>query len=311
MRKLTTGLLLSIVSGCLFSMQAQADCSSVAMATNPTVNFGVITAQRDLSIGGDIVTKVIPAGNNLIANGCYDDIREKVSVNLANYPLIGNKLFESGVKGVGIRIKVNDVQIGSTFLIQSQAGSQNNSRYSPKIEVTLVKTGDITPGKVSMGPILTLAEYSSGAYKDALTYRVSSGGITQALCEITGSASIPVEMGTAQVTDFNGKGSTLPPVDVTIPLECNSGTSVNISFDATSSHQNGIIDLNSGSSAEGIGIQLKLKDIPVLFNHALFVAETTGQGKFDIPLTASYIQTDDSIKAGLASAVANFTVTYE
>jgi len=60
-----------------------------------------------------------------------------------------------------------------------------------------------------------------------------------------------------------------------------------------------------------VGIQLKLRDTRVDFDHTLFVAQATEQGNFNIPLSAAYIQTADKIKPGDANAVANFTISYQ
>jgi len=54
-----------------------------------------------------------------------------------------------------------------------------------------------------------------------------------------------------------------------------------------------------------------MSDKVVVFDQKTFVTKTTQEGAFNIPLTAAYIQTADTIKPGIANAVANFTVTYE
>lgn len=312
MNKLKISLLLSMVGASLFSSQALAGCSVVKDLINQSVHFGATVVQRDLTVNGGIANKTVPAGNIIIAEGCDDIIRQRVAVNVASYPMMSGGIFATGVQGVGMRIRINDVDLttATSFTEYSATTGANLTRYNPKIEVTLFKTGTIVPGPMNLGNLLTVAKYSGTQFVDALSYNIASGVITQSSCELTGASAIPVNMGEVKGNDFNGKGSTLKPVEIKIPLQCDAGTRVNINLDATSSQGNGIIDLAKGG-AEGVGIQLKVNDTPALFNRRIFIAEATEQGAFNIPLTAAYIQTDDIIRSGNVSAIANFTITYE
>lgn len=241
---------------------------------------------------------------------CTDSADVEADVS-GSFPAQTLPIFRSGVVGVGLKIQIQGQQMSSTSLKTSLPHNGSDPVYNPEIKVTLVKTGNITPGSVTQGEVISLKGTNSDNQQYALlNANITGGVVTQASCEITGSSIIPVNMGEARTNDFSGKGSTLPPKLVQIPLMCDSGTKVNISFAATSSLGNGIIDLTAGG-AEGVGIQLKLHGTPVDFDKAMFVAQASEQGAFTIPLTAAYIKTSDTIKTGAANAVANFTITYE
>lgn len=314
MKNIKISLILGAVSLLSVSANALATCSFNSAAAEQSVNFGAITVQRDLPIGSEIATKTI-SGDAVKYGECSkgDSPTVTTSVSTGAYaPTNAYQTYASGVKGIGIRVQSEGEIVPSTGLVKTlNIFADTASIYSSEMKFTLVKIGDITPGTLTLGRLASVSLSDMFVTNSpAANYNLTSGTITQASCEITGSSAIPVNMGEAQANDFHGKNSTLTPVNVQIPLQCDSGTKVNISFAATSLQGNGIIDLASGG-AEGVGIQLKLHDTPVDFDKTLFVAQATEQGAFTIPLTAAYIQSADTIKAGPANAVANFTVTYQ
>jgi type 1 fimbria pilin len=305
------GGLFAVCLALLAPLSAHAGyCTSAQGVRTLSINLGAITVQRNLPIGAEIASVVYPAGKTLIADSCTDSADVQADVS-STFPAQSLPIFRSGVAGVGLKIQIQGKEMSNTTMGSTLPHNGSDPVYNPEIKVTLVKTGNITPGSVTQGELLTLKGNNSANQQYALlNANITGGVVTQASCEITGSSVIPVKMGEAKVNAFDGKGSTLPPKDIQIPLMCDSGTKVNISFAATSSLGKGIIDLAYGG-AEGVGIQLKLNDIPVRFDQTLFVAQATEQGAFNIPLTAAYIKTSDTIKTGFVNAVANFTVTYE
>lgn len=312
MNKLKTGLLVAILGSLALSGRVFAECELPSgAALTESISLGGMTVQRDLPIGAEIARKMIPANSILIANKCPAQAFSKLSAYTGSYPPAGDGvMFASGVAGVSLKIMLADRDVGYTTTTMGALSDGSSPIYNKQFEVRLIKTGTITPGTLTLAAIAKEGLSGDGVIEDAIIYNLTSGSITQASCEITGSSAIPVNMGEAKANDFQGKNSTLSPVNIQIPLQCDSGAKVNISFAAASSQGNGIIDLTSGG-AEGVGIQLKLHDTPVNFDQTLFVAQATEQGAFTIPLTAAYIQTADVIKPGAANAVANFTVTYQ
>ena len=77
---------------------------------------------------------------------------------------------------------------------------------------------------------------------------------------------------------------------------------------------NGVLALSSGSTATGIGLQLKDgSGNPLKYNTQYTLtrySKTTG-GSHTIPLTAAYYQTAASVTPGSANAVLTFTMTYQ
>ncbi|MDX6021503.1 fimbrial protein [Scandinavium sp. V105_16] len=246
----------------------------------------------------------------LLANNCSGDYIKYAMTYNGLFPRLDSSTTASGVPGVGIRVTIDNSPVLDHHVLQTFTGDGTTPIYVQTVKVDFVKTGETAPGTMTTGQLATVQIEDSVNTSPRLKINIGNVVVTQRSCEITGSSAIPVPMGEAKKEDFTGKDSTLTPVNVEIPLQCFADTSVNISFDATSTLGNGIIDLAKGG-AEGVGIQLKLSGKTVEFDKKTFVTKTTAEGAFNIPLTAAYIQTADIIKPGPANAVANFTVTYE
>lgn len=247
----------------------------------------------------------------VLANNCAGQYKKNNVINSSVYSALSDsRTYKSGIEGVGIRVTIDDMPINSGFIDQTFEGDGTSPIYLTNVQVDFIKTGNIVPGNAISGNLVSVRMQDSTGTQNVFDMNIGTVVVKQASCEITGNSAIPVPMGIAKKEDFTGKNSTLKPVNVQIPLQCYADTTVNISFDAASTLGNGIIDLTKGG-AEGVGIQLKMSDKVVVFDQKTFVTKTTQEGAFNIPLTAAYIQTADTIKPGIANAVANFTVTYE
>jgi len=304
--RLLLGLLLLI--GGVNNAMALGTCDFVPNPVILMVNDEVI-ANESVPVGGVLATKNYNL-NLKITESCSGEYKMSIPINTAQYSTINPTTSNSGVQGVGLRVYVNDRIVTSAGSYVTIQGDGKTPYYVNTVRVEFINTGEIVPGTVPQGIFAPVQiEDSTGIHK-YFTIQMGNIYVKRRSCDITGSSAISVPMGTAKKEDFTGKNSTLTPVNIKIPLQCLADTTVNISFDATSTQGNGIIDLTKGG-AEGVGIQLKMNNTPVEFDKKLFVATTTQQGALDIPLTAAYIQTADDIAPGPANAVANFTVTYE
>ncbi|UHM91708.1 fimbrial protein [Rahnella victoriana] len=274
--------------------------------------FGKLTLNQEIADTGNLPVGAVLGGYSMsqrytLANSCTGDYRQYTT---GTFPVYDSTTYKSGVTGVGIRVLINNELVPTNNNIKNLSGDGSTPIVIRKVEVNFVKTGDIVPGSVTPGKLTQVSFEDSAGTKEVFSVEIGTVVVKARSCEITGSSAIPVPMGVAQKEDFGGINSTLTPVNVQIPLQCHTDTTVNIKFDALSSLGNGIIDLAEGG-AEGVGIQLKMNDKPVEFDTKTFVTKTTKEGTFNIPLTAAYIRTDQVIKAGEAKAVANFTITYE
>ncbi|WP_236699810.1 fimbrial protein [Type-E symbiont of Plautia stali] len=133
-------------------------------------------------------------------------------------------------------------------------------------------------------------------------------------CQVS-DRNLNVNMGIATIPKFNGVGSTLNPVDFFVALNCDENTAVNITIDNVSpitDPVNGVLGLNSDSTANGVGVQLLYNNTPVQFGKMIKFDTILTAGKIvNIPFRASYYQTETNIESGTANATASFTMTYQ
>jgi type 1 fimbria pilin len=115
-------------------------------------------------------------------------------------------------------------------------------------------------------------------------YIFSPMNISTASCQIQ-DKNLNINMGIALLPKFNGVGSTQNPVTFSIPLICGEQTAVNVTLDNVSplaDAANGVLGLNSSSTAKGLGIQLKYNDAPVQFGKLLNTARRPRQERSSI-----------------------------
>ncbi|MEX2979836.1 fimbrial protein [Serratia fonticola] len=65
-----------------------------------------------------------------------------------------------------------------------------------------------------------------------------------------------------------------------------------------------------GGVANGVGILIQHKNTAVTLGKPLQVGTALNSGVYNIPLEASYYQTQNTIAGGQANGTANFTITY-
>ncbi|MBF4180782.1 fimbrial protein [Lelliottia nimipressuralis] len=308
------------LTGCLMltcSGVWAAGCSSGGDASieTQTLDLGSLLLQRDLPVGSTIISKVISSGGGKIAT-CGAGVFQRQKLMLQGNPVSGyTHVYQSGVAGVGI-----SVQYGNDYADTAPESTSENGPVdlssAENITITLIKTGDVTPGNLAPGDLAAdRVTAEEGGWLNIRTVKLTGGTIRQASCQVT-TPNIVVPMGTLQRTDLNSLGATVGRKDFSIGLDCSAQTRVNLTINApTALTGTGLTGVLSGSqdegSADGVGIQILFNQIPVAFGSPLAVGTTTDDGPFSIPLQAQFYQTKVLIKSGHLNATANFTLSYQ
>lgn len=220
----------------------------------------------------------------------------------------GDNVFPTDIPGIGVAMKMNGISIGKTT---AWATHYETTINTPTVTYKIYKTGNVKPGSQTFsGELLRFDVKSTQGEEVGAIYRLSGGPVSLTPCSLGYQGTLGIDMGTLFPGTLTGKGSTASPVGFNIPLDCDANTRLNISFQASSTYGDGVIDLTN-SSARGLGIKLMLNDAPVKFGQASYVQTTSSNGRFNIPLTAAYAQTESDISPGTVNAVANFTVTFD
>ncbi|MDR2324715.1 MAG: fimbrial protein [Acidovorax sp.] len=193
-----------------------------------------------------------------------------------------------------------------------------------QMEFAYVKTGAVTPGTTSSNAIVETAwigqPQSGGPSLQNTLHKfitLTPSIITIAACE---TPNVSVNMGRHMRAQFSGVGYTTPTVafDVSInACPANSLTTIQYQFipvNAVIDANNGLLALDSTSTATGIALQLKDgNDAPLQFNTPYTFAgyNSAAGGSYKVPLKAAYRQMAATVTPGSANAALTFTMTYQ
>lgn len=211
---------------------------------------------------------------------------------------------------VNISIPYNN---GATFMVSADA------------QVRFVKTAaTIQPGSIAPYTVILLRHYQSANNQSFISsnYKMVQAASDFALDATNGTCTTPnvtVTLPAASPSDFTGPGYTTARQDFTLNFnQCPAGlSSISYALIPTTTvldSANGVVALNTASSATGVGIQLLTNNTPVTFNSAYLLDNydpSVTNASYSIPMTAGLYQTGASITPGSASSAVNFTLTYK
>lgn len=251
------------------------------------------------------------------------DTRIQSSYMLTSGAYLGESVYESGIPGIGVRFSVNSF----VFPLEELLTFPYKDLHSWPARLQLVKTGPITESG-------SLAGLQGGAYlasDDNYQWRVFAfkGGTNvdpgKPTCRVV-TSSVRVPLGPIPLTRFSGPGATVGSRDFKIVVSCSDGrpqitTAVyGVLMDQSDpANRSSTLSLESGSTARGVGVQVLLRGQLLAYggNSAAAGAENrwlagrSGNGGFEIPMEARYVQTDAAVSPGSANANAVFMLSYE
>lgn len=177
------------------------------------------------------------------------------------------------------------------------------------------ESGALSPGAIN--------SYYQLSYKSGLLGDETFVYLATKVSFINGTCSVPdqtVTLPPVQQSAFNGVGSTTGTVDFQLRLNnCPPGYN-RIGYqlsplDGAVSGSPGTLQLRPGSTAAGVGVQIAdgTTGNPLPFQQSIPVTgynKNTG-GSPSIPLRASYIQTDATVKGGSVRAAAQVLLDYQ
>lgn len=137
-------------------------------------------------------------------------------------------------------------------------------------------------------------------------------------CKIS-NTDIKVNLGKHNRTVFMGPGSTTNMVPFNIDLtDCVNVGNIFMQFNATPDGNrvaNGIIKINDSGddiAATGVGVQVLKNSVPIALNEpaTIWSGSKGSESTYSFQYHARYIQTESTVTAGQANAMATFVVTY-
>lgn len=208
------------------------------------------------------------------------------------------------------------------------SGITTSFTISTEVQMRYVKTDNaLSAGSPSLFDPIYMRHFqtngSSTFYGDG-TYmiaQVKSGGLN--ISTNTGTCTTPnvtVTLPEASTSDFSGPGYTTARKDFTLNFnKCPAGLgSISYTFTPTTAildSANGVVALDSGSTARGVGIQLLTdNNVPVTYNSAYLLKDydaTLKDANYTVPMTAGLYQTEATVTPGEANSAVSFTLSYK
>lgn len=260
----------------------------------------------------------------LTCNTMFHQIR-----NEGSYPYLGNYLYQTPKEGVGMKLhaSINRFYFPYTWSMPTSNrvsfGGTDSHSAEMALDIEFIRTGPIT-GRGSLNGEFArwmLYDFQGASFRFDGDVEVKSPTCTAATA---GTQS--VDLGTYPAKDFKGIGSVSKLVPFSINLTCSGGTQntqskifMTLTDNTNASNTSNTLSLSPDSAAKGLGVQV-FKDSMLLGygpdsaaagNTNQWHAGTTGNGFFSIPLSARFIQTEQTVTGGAAKARMTFTISYQ
>lgn len=329
-----------LLMSCVLSSEVYARCTADWGFTpiDISMNVGRVVVRPSDPVGTVLRRASFPITPNNSTISCSFFFGGTIQAVLSQNPSLssagGDSVYNTNIKGIGIRL-YRDAGNGSNFsgyypynkaLSRDTTYRLGEGFFVVEIIKTAASTGSgaLTAGRYSSyhsrddvnEPFLT-----STVYGDAITIASSS-------CELLGGDKT-VELPTVSKSGFKGIGSTQGTQAFDLNFLCNGGENltdyvqsnkISLNFDYTlAPNTTNVLANNAPAStrAKGVGVQLKTnyknvsKVIAKNEKLELGTVQSNQNIQYNVPLDASYYQTDATITPGKVSSVATVTIEYE
>lgn len=311
-------------------------CDTVT--TDTVVQPKDMNIQRDLPVGSLIAEVVSDVVTTFKCSNDAPSLTYQEAAIKAYGTYAGNfdskRVYKTDIEGIGYSVGMQPVDgcgDGKTYSVDgSDANSPNQKIFcdvngmfakqpmKAKALIRFYKTAQTTgTGSVSakrVGAFILKHNKTTWQSPEA-TFNIGTFKVNALSCTVSNTL-IPVDLGQVNIGAFQGPGTS--PADnrtraFGIPLTCAKGTSINLQLDGTAHDAaQGMLKLDpEPSSAGGVAIQLLYDDKPLALAERLKWKTADADGNYTIPLKARYVQTDNSITAGVANGSATFVLTYQ
>ncbi|WP_114194988.1 fimbrial protein [Edaphovirga cremea] len=215
-----------------------------------------------------------------------------------------------------------------SFAVPNADGGQSIN-LGTDVQLRFVKTADdLTAGSVpTFHPIYMehYQTYNGGSFAGLNAPMVAQFQPGSNISNLEGTCTTPdviVNLPTALIGDFRGVGTTTARTGFDLAFnQCPTGlVSIGYSFAATTSvvdSTNGVVAMNSSSTATGVGVQLLDGNMaPIVFNtrYPLAVYDPSlpkANSNYRVPMTAGLYQTGGQVTSGTVSSAVTFTLNYK
>lgn len=329
--------LLAAVLLCLGVMPVSAFAASCRTIQSPGIQLvGSFSAPRDLQPYQAVDTSASVNYAFYCSNISRNDGAATVRMVLGTpgdyvATIPNGVVVRTSLTGVGIAITgpagtTYDSSFGGFVLgsVVRQGRGQDSGYVNVALTYQLVATGPITSGTITIpGELLHfdfVTQRQGPQYLSSVTVP-GSENITALACAVdVGSRNMVVTLPDTLASVFTGIGSTAGDTGFQLSLNCQAGTTVNISMSsgtADAAHAGVVASATGSGYASGVGVQVLDQNgtpMPIGTGSGAPTRVTVGaspSGPMSIPFSARYFQTATPVTAGKISATVTFTMTYQ
>jgi type 1 fimbria pilin len=305
---------------------------TIAIASNTPVGATAATLAPSAFQFSCRFLSTLSPGNDTSAT-LYADFKTAAPL-VAGY----SDVYQTGIAGLGVRYTLNSSECNASNVVLSNGSIRLNCPFAGNVDgpympanltvtASLIMTSAIAPGASSLTsvPAVTIGFGTSdqGGYwsQNPLYTGSATGVLVHSTCSVNSSA-VDVNLPQVNTGAFSsGVGAVAGAQAFSLSLTCSSGATVLITLTdaANPANRSTTLQLASGSSAQGVGVQLlNSGGTPAAYGADSATPGNTNQwtvgaspnGSLQIPMTARYVRTG-AVSAGSVKALATFTMSYQ
>ncbi|OTG82481.1 hypothetical protein B9T31_14360 [Acinetobacter sp. ANC 4558] len=335
-----------LILGIAFITKTYAACTPIdgfiTTVVQMKINQPIIIRPSD-PIGKSLATAIIPYTRDPNST-YYCTSRPTINGVLTKNPTIsnlGNNIYSTNIQGIGIRLSratqtTTDVTATLKYPYSVLHANESES-YPTKLAlasgnffIEIIKTSQNTgSGEISPGQY-TSHFLDNNLNKPSLITVLGAKAITIASssCEIQGEINKVITLPTVTQDKFKGMGTTTGEQSFNLDILCNGGAnptnvqasnkiSLSYDFTANSDLKSIVNSAPTNTKANGVSVQLINKDNnanTIISKGSTFTLGTVNSNQrinYNVPLTARYIQTAQTITPGLVQGLATVTIEYQ
>jgi type 1 fimbria pilin len=338
--KLLTSSILLLSSAFMTEVYAQCTPKAGFTTTDIDMTLGRIVIQPSDPVGKVLKKAAIPyARNDTSIYSCTSAPTIKgILTQNPTLSSLGNFIYNTNIPGIGIRLsRTMDTSDDASERFYPYSWVPSGLEYPVNIilaagifNIEIIKTAAVTgSGPISPGQYTT-HYFNNNVGRPSLTTSLKANAITIASssCEIQGNINKVVTLPTVTRDKFKGIGTTTGEQNFNFDILCNGGqnptgvqasNNISLSFDyiANSDLKSIVNSAPTNTAAKGVSIQLvnKYKNANTVINKgSVFPLGTVNSNQtliYNIPLTARYIQTAQTVTPGKVRGLATMTIEYD
>lgn len=303
-------------SHALWALCTFAPSRSTINATLPI--SGTYTLPRNAPINQEIArfSWTAPNAGATVLNCSSSSIRN-YTLPVLPYPTpVSAGVYPTNIAGVGVQILNNrGAAFPSQLAITSGAYTYPTD---PFVVYRLIVTGPVSPGTITSSNLPQARMTIDGS---PVIYNLTTSGSVTIVAQSCTTPNVLVNLGIHSISEFPPTAGPINTTPVSFNIQLNSCSpgmsSIKYTIDATTPITNpsqGVVALNSGSTANGIGVRVTdSNNIRIQYGTPYTLSSyLTAGGNYTIPLKAAYYRTGTApIQPGSANTSLTFTMLYQ